>query len=137
MGCRTYGRIVGHVALSAPQPGDAAAAQWRHHPDSNGERVAVLGRLFVLRAGRGHSLGERLVQAAYGYARQHCLRLVLDVMAKDAHAVRLYERLGWRRIGTTEHDDGHGRSIDAYCYVSPAQSDVASCAHDGADLINP
>ena len=33
----------------------------------------------------------------------------------------LYERLGWRRIGTTKHDDGHGNAIDAYCYVSPGR----------------
>ena len=42
-------------------------------------------------------------------------------MTKDAAAIRLYERLGWQRIGTTEHDDGHGHAIDAYCYVSPAE----------------
>ena len=40
-------------------------------------------------------------------------------MTKDGAAIRLYERLGWRRIGTTQHDDGHGNAIDAYCYASP------------------
>ena len=40
-------------------------------------------------------------------------------MTKDAAATRLYERLGWRRIGTTKHDDGHGHTVDAYCYVGP------------------
>lgn len=30
-----------------------------------------------------------------------------------------YERLGWRRIETTQHDDGQGHAVDAYCYVGP------------------
>jgi hypothetical protein len=42
-------------------------------------------------------------------------------MAKDAAAIGLYERLGWQRIGTTQHDDGHGHGIDAYCYVSASE----------------
>jgi len=29
---------------------------------------------------------------------------VLDVMTKDVAAIALYERLGWRRIGTTQHE---------------------------------
>ena len=115
------GRTVGHVALSEPQPGDAAAILWNDDPDNSGEPPAVLGRLFVLRDARGHALGEQLVQTATEYAQQHGRRLVLDVMTKDAAATRLYERLGWRRIGTTKHDDGHGNAIDAYCYVSPGR----------------
>jgi len=115
------GRTVGHVALSDPQPADAAADMWNRHPDSRGEPPAVLGRLFVLSSARGHALGERLARTATEYAHRHGRRAVLDVMAKDGAAVRLYERLGWRRIGTTQHDDGHGNAIDAYCYVSPGE----------------
>ncbi len=80
----------------------------------------MLGRLFVLRTARGHAIGRRLVEAAQTAARADGLRLVLDVMTKDTAAIALYERLGWRRIGTTDHDDGHGTTIPAYCYVSPA-----------------
>ena len=114
------GQTVGHIALSEPQPGDAAATVWNDDTDNGGEPPAVLGRLFVLREARGHALGEQLVQTADAYARQHGRRLVLDVMTKDVAATRLYERLGWRRIGMTKHDDGHGNAVDAYCYVSPA-----------------
>ena len=53
------------------------------------------------------------------YGREHDLRLVLDVMAKDAAAMRLYERLGWRKIGETTHHFGNGESIPAVCYVAP------------------
>jgi ribosomal protein S18 acetylase RimI-like enzyme len=44
---------------------------------------------------------------------------VLDVMAKDAAAIKLYERLGWTRIGTTDHAAGNGNLVPASCYVSP------------------
>lgn len=47
---------------------------------------------------------------------------MLDVMFKDAAAIRLYERTGRQRLGSTQHDDGHGHSIEAYCYVSPSVS---------------
>src|SRR5437868_2371962 len=50
------GRIVGHVALSEPQPDDAAASVWAAHADKGAERIAVLGRLFVHSGARGHAL---------------------------------------------------------------------------------
>jgi len=65
-------------------------------------------------------LGKQLVRATSAYADERGLRLVLDVMEKDAAAIRLYERLGWRRISTTWHDSGRGEDVPAYCYVSPA-----------------
>jgi hypothetical protein len=43
-------------------------------------------------------------------------------MTKDTAAIRLYERLGWQRIGTTQHDNGHGQLIPASCYISPSPS---------------
>ncbi len=113
------GRIVGHVAVGDPQPDDAAATLWAGGPEGRHDRVAVLERLFVLPDARGHALGERLVRAATSYGGEHGRRLVLDVMAKDAAAVRLYERLGWRCIGATTHDDGYGRAVDALCFVDP------------------
>ena len=113
------GRIVGHVAVSRPQSDDAAAVMWTGTSEGAEDAVAVLGRLFVVNAARGHSLGEKLVRAATEYAHRHVIRLVLDVMTKDAAAIQLYERHGWRRIGTTQHDDGTGRLVPAVCYVSP------------------
>ena len=50
-----------------------------------------------------HALGEQLVRTATDYAHQHSRRLVLDVMTKDTAPIRIYERLGWQRIGTTRH----------------------------------
>ena len=113
------GKVVGHVLITTPQDGDAAAKAWANKGNPV-ERIAVLGRLFVLPEARRHSLGKQLVRATSAYADEQGLRLVLDVMEKDTAAIRLYERLGWRRIGMTLHDSGRGEDIPAYCYISPA-----------------
>lgn len=112
------GRIVGHIAVSRPQPDDAAATLWTNTPEGAHDTVAVVGRLFVQHTARGRALGDKLMQAVTDYADCRGLRLVLDVMTKDAAAIRLYERRGWRRTGTTDHDDGKGRLVPAVCFVS-------------------
>src|SRR4026207_932360 len=103
--------IVGHAALGEPQPDDAAATLWAEHDEGHRDHVAVLGRLFVLHEARGHALGEQLVRTATASAHEHRRRLVPAVLTQDAAAIRLYERLGWQRIGTTQHHYGHGRTI--------------------------
>ncbi|WP_309299419.1 GNAT family N-acetyltransferase [Streptomyces sp. A012304] len=131
----TGGDVVGHVAIMRPQ-GEDAVSLWAGQNGEDGEdgedredredrenevdaRVAVLARLFVIDAARGRATGRRLVEAAMDHARAHGLRLVLDVMAKDAAAIRLYERLGWRRTGECTHHFGAGRSTPALCFVAP------------------
>ena len=58
------------------------------------------------------------MESAHAAARDVGRRLVLDVMSKDTAAIALYERLGWTRIGDTEHPDGHGHTVTAHCYVA-------------------
>ncbi|MFD7164902.1 GNAT family N-acetyltransferase [Streptomyces violascens] len=112
------GRVVGHVAISRPD-GEEAVRIWTdraHVPDS---QVAVLARLFVVREARGNDVGRWLMAAATASAQMDGLRLVLDVMVKDTAAIRLYERLGWKRIGMAKHAYGDGQSTEAICFVSP------------------
>jgi ribosomal protein S18 acetylase RimI-like enzyme len=112
-------RIVGHVAIMRPQ-GEDAVSLWQERGPGGATRIGVLARLYVTREARGRAVGESLMQAATDYARQHNMRLVLDVMTKDAAAIRLYERLGWQPIGRATHRYGDGQRIAAVCYVSPA-----------------
>nr|WP_260255777.1 GNAT family N-acetyltransferase [Streptomyces sp. 840.1] len=37
------------------------------------------------------------MDAALAYARANELHLALEVLTKDAAAIRMYERLGWQR----------------------------------------
>jgi ribosomal protein S18 acetylase RimI-like enzyme len=59
---------------------------------------ADLSKLLVHRRVRRQGLGEALMRAAEGMARE-CGKtlLVLDTASDDAE--RLYERLGWERVG--------------------------------------
>ncbi|MGW9246204.1 acetyltransferase [Streptomyces badius] len=44
---------------------------------------------------------------------------MLEVLTKDAAAIRLYENLGWQRIGEAVHTF-EGKQVDAVCFVAPA-----------------
>jgi len=109
------GRIVGHVAAIAPK-GSAAVAHWHERHPGRAVKVAELGRLFVAPTARGAGLGERLIGAVVDWADTYGLTLVLDVMAKDSAAIRLYERLGWTRMDETAHVYGDGQQEPAYTY---------------------
>ncbi|QQM42731.1 GNAT family N-acetyltransferase [Streptomyces liliifuscus] len=115
------GSVVGHVAVSRSN-GEEAVSLWLKHGQGIEEKTAVMARLFVIRGARKSAIGERLVRAATEYAEQKGTRLVLDVMAKDTAAIRLYERLGWQKLGLTTHAYGDGGRTDAVCYASPATS---------------
>ncbi|NEB36764.1 GNAT family N-acetyltransferase [Streptomyces sp. SID14515] len=113
------GNLVGHVAINSPQPGEEVARIWREKSGDDNSGIGVLARLFVAREARKESAGKQLVEAATTYARKRHLRLVLEVLTKDAAAIRLYERLGWQRIGETVHTFD-GKQVDAVCFVAPA-----------------
>ncbi|MFF4449663.1 GNAT family N-acetyltransferase [Streptomyces sp. NPDC001502] len=112
------GKIVGHVSVMRPQ-GEDAVSLWTGQSGDDEQHVAVLARLFVLQEARRRALGAQLMQAATSWAQDQGIRLVLDVMAKDTAAIRLYQRLGWTRIGEATHPYGEGRLMDAICFAAP------------------
>lgn len=97
------GLIVGHVAITGTPDG----------------RTGVLERLFVLPAARGCGAAERLIQVAERFAQAHGLALELEVLAKDAAAIRLYRRLGWTETGQRIHRLGSGDSYPALTFAAP------------------
>ncbi|MZD07752.1 GNAT family N-acetyltransferase [Streptomyces sp. SID5785] len=112
------GRVVGHVSVMKPR-GEEAVVFWQKQSGDSQEGIGVLARLFVVRDARKRAAGERLMRAAMDYGQREGRRLVLDVVSKDVAAMRLYERLGWRKIGEAVHPYGDGQTIDAVCFVSP------------------
>ena len=80
------GTIVGTVQLVLDQP-------------ENQPHRADLAKMLVHRRARRQGVGEQLMQAAEGLARQ-CGKtlLVLDTVT-GSDAERLYVRLGWQRVG--------------------------------------
>ncbi|MEV0412734.1 GNAT family N-acetyltransferase [Streptomyces sp. NPDC050448] len=113
------GRIVGHVALSPAETGDAAPGVWSRRRGLGTDATAVVGRLFVAPEARGHGSGALLIAQAVGEARERGLHPVLDVVASDTAAAALYERLGWELLATTEQRWGPGQTVILRSYAAP------------------
>lgn len=82
--------IVGHVALT--RPGD---------DQGDGERDALVSRLFVAPEGRRQQTGTKLLDQARDWAAVQGLALMLEVAElDDGAALALYERRGWVHLHT-------------------------------------
>ncbi|WP_433554246.1 GNAT family N-acetyltransferase [Micromonospora zamorensis] len=78
------GAVVGHVAVHRiPDP------------------AAEVARLFVVPSARGLALGRALLGRARQWASRRGTDLVLELAAGGAAATALYERTGWRCVGTS------------------------------------
>jgi GNAT superfamily N-acetyltransferase len=106
------GRLAGHVVLSPPGTGDAAAALL-------GRDAAMVSRLFVASTARGRGVGAALLGHAAREARQRGLYPVLDVLATNRGPVAFYERMGWRLLGIAEAQWGQDR-VTVRSYAGPA-----------------
>ncbi|AQZ71200.1 hypothetical protein BKM31_48045 [[Actinomadura] parvosata subsp. kistnae] len=128
-------------ALAAVQTADRYPVNW---PDDPGawltpdgmttawlaiEADAVLGhvaitrdleltRLFVTPAARGRGVAARLLDAARASTP---LPLKLEVSSEGHAAIRFYERLGWRRVGSSRATwlNAAGEPALLHHYVSP------------------
>ena len=85
------------------------------------ETLVYVARLFVVPAGRGSGVGAALLKEAVAYALTQGWRAALEVAAEAQDAVRLYERMGWRRAATeTAHwQNERGESPVMHVYLSP------------------
>lgn len=114
------GQPVGHVAMTRPGHGDAAASMLEELEGASSATIAVLVRLFVAPAARGASIAEQLMETVETRARTTGLRLTLDVMEKDRQAIALYKRRGWAVLGAFEHRYGAGLRTSALAMVAPS-----------------
>ncbi|MGW2818603.1 N-acetyltransferase family protein [Streptomyces sp. NPDC001415] len=112
------GKIVGHAAICRPN-GEDAVDLWRSQSNDPERAVAVPVRLFVAPEARKKGIGEQLMRAVTQFGREQGTKMVFEVMTKDAAAIRLYERLGWVRLGATSHAYGDNQAIEAICFASP------------------
>ncbi|MEV0532597.1 GNAT family N-acetyltransferase [Kitasatospora sp. NPDC050463] len=113
------GHVVGHIALTRSGPDDAAPALWSLREGTSVEDTAVISRLFVSPAARGHGIGARLMASAVREAEERALHPVLDVLASDTPAAALYERLGWSRLGSVDQRWSPTRTVTVHCYAAP------------------
>jgi ribosomal protein S18 acetylase RimI-like enzyme len=77
--------------------------------------VARLYSVAVADAARGRGVGEALLRAGeHAALARGCTRLRLEVRQDNAGAIRLYERLGYRRFGA--YPDFYEDGADAWRY---------------------
>jgi ribosomal protein S18 acetylase RimI-like enzyme len=113
----TASGIVGCVSVQ-PVGNDPARDVWSNALGAADERMMVVSRLIVSPLHRRNGVGEKLVTVAARYAHERDAHPVLDVADHNVDAIRLYDRLGWRRVGELEID--LGRPITFIAYVGPA-----------------
>jgi diamine N-acetyltransferase len=86
------GALLGYV-----QFGDVGIPEVQVQPGDQ-----ALQRLYVEAALQGRGLGRRLMEAALRHPRlSEARRIFLQVWGKNDRAVRLYESLGFQKVGTT------------------------------------
>lgn len=94
---------IGQVSLTGATAAEDAARLWCNTTGGDAAGLALLARLFVDPDHRSCGAGRLLVEASVDHARGSGLAIALDVMEKDHAAIRLYESLGARRLGSITH----------------------------------
>jgi GNAT superfamily N-acetyltransferase len=95
------GQVAGYYTLAATglPLGELASEESRRLPRYKLIPAALIGRLAVSVAARGHGLGAALIVDAIGRAvRSELVAYALSVDAKDDEAARFYDHLGFRRF---------------------------------------
>lgn len=114
------GIAVGQIAVVSGEQGrhDAVRA-WVELPGSGGraESTVVAARFFVRKHARGCGLGRALIEKTCQWARENGMTIVMNVLAKDQDAMKLYEKIGFRRFGKGEYQYDQGKRSIQYFYV--------------------
>ncbi len=67
-------------------------------PYFGSEQVGAISEVFVTEQRRSERIGEKMLDAAVAWYRGNGIRRIeLQVVARNPHALRFYERLGWQR----------------------------------------
>ncbi|MEU0075719.1 GNAT family N-acetyltransferase [Streptomyces sp. NPDC006332] len=108
--------VLGHLVLA--RPGEALALA----VGLPSRRLVSVTRLFVSAGARRRGVAARLLDKAIAVAAADGLRPVLEVEAGAAAAINLYERAGWRCVGTSAADwtTADGRVARMRSYVAPS-----------------
>lgn len=112
-------RVVGHVTLRARVP-EHGAAIWSEATGLPPGRLACVSRLFTAPDARGGGVGAALLRAARERAHAEGRRAVLDVVDTSLEAIAMYERRGWRCVGSVPWASWGAASRLLY-YVAPAE----------------
>jgi GNAT superfamily N-acetyltransferase len=109
---------LGHVAITRTAPGLARGT------GLPAGQLASVARLFVTPPARRYGVAQALLAAAEAAAASCGLRLALEVEDGGKAAISLYERSGWRHVGTAPGDwtTVDGRTALMHAYLAPARN---------------
>lgn len=114
------GELMGHVVLRGGDD-DAPVTMWCAETGDEPSACGVVVRLFVAPHARGLGVGRVLLGAACDEAVSRGLDPVLEVADQDTLAVRLYQHLGWRLLGSHQKQFSDHRGLELlHCYAAPA-----------------
>jgi len=74
---------------------------------------------------RRSGIGRQLLNYAATECRRRGLVPILDVVDRFEPAIGLYERAGWRRLGTVKVKLPDGTDLREHVYLAPDPSDDA------------
>lgn len=112
------GIVVGQVSLHRSTMREAMACA-SSYAGVGPENLAVVARLMVAPASRGHRIGESLLETSAEHARGLGYTPMLDVVTSSHHAIELYERCGWTRAGEVRSTLSSGATLDEFVYLCP------------------
>lgn len=102
------GEIAGHIALCSAA-GESAVLEWEVATRVPAERMGVIAKFFVAPRAQRQGIGAALLQTATDTARARRFTPVLEVLAHNGSAIALYERTGWRCVGSGPAPWAEGR----------------------------
>ncbi|WP_228973156.1 GNAT family N-acetyltransferase [Streptomyces sp. DH12] len=110
------GDVLGHMALTRPMEAPPVAV------GLPARRLVGVARLFVDLRARRRGVAARLLDEATRVAADRGRTPVLEVEAGATSAIRLYERAGWSRVGSSAGDwtTADGRVARLLWYVAPS-----------------
>lgn len=112
------GTIVGHVGLH-PDGSDPVMDVAMNALGQPREVLAVVARLLVLPTHRRKGVAASLLAHASRSAQTSGRFPILDVATHFADAIRLYEGLGWTRLGRVSVDIGGGHIVEEFVFCAP------------------
>ena len=111
--------VSGHVSLQNAS-GHPASPGWEAAVRRAATELAIVTRLFVDPSQRRAGIASLLLRTATRFAYESGRVPVLDVAQTNDSAIRLYDHLGWIRVGELPAEAS--RSIPVYLYVAPPSS---------------
>ena len=115
------GDLLGHVALH-PRSWAGVMDLGRRATGLDDDGLAVVARLLVSPTARRRGLGRALLRVAASNALRMGRRPILDVVADDEAAIRLYEAEGWQLLGMVQLALPDRRTVDEHVFLGPLQT---------------